>query len=193
MNSRELIKRLEKDGWKLVGTKGSHHQFKHHKARARDRPASKKRPAHRHPKQYPETGRTETIGENMATFIGIVHKDKKSDYGVSFPDFPGCISAGSTPEELQRMAEEALALHIEGLRADGKAIPAPMSLDKAKRHEMAEGSVAFIFVRSIVPGKPMRVNVVLDSGLLEAIDRVAANRSAFLASAARHELERRGI
>lgn len=29
MNSREIIKKLEQDGWKLVGTKGSHHQFKH--------------------------------------------------------------------------------------------------------------------------------------------------------------------
>lgn len=29
MNSRELIGRLEDDGWQLVATKGSHHQFKH--------------------------------------------------------------------------------------------------------------------------------------------------------------------
>lgn len=29
MNSREIIKILEKDGWQLVGTKGSHKQYKH--------------------------------------------------------------------------------------------------------------------------------------------------------------------
>lgn len=29
MNSRDIIRLLEKDGWKLVATKGSHHQFKH--------------------------------------------------------------------------------------------------------------------------------------------------------------------
>ncbi len=29
MNSREIIKMIEKDGWRLVGVKGSHHQFKH--------------------------------------------------------------------------------------------------------------------------------------------------------------------
>lgn len=29
MNSRELIKLIEKDGWKLVAVVGSHHQFKH--------------------------------------------------------------------------------------------------------------------------------------------------------------------
>ena len=128
----------------------------------------------------------------MATFIGIVHKDESSDYGVSFPDFPGCISAGSTPDELQQMAEEALALHIEGLLEDGEAIPTPMALDDAKRSDMAKDAVAFLFVRGIVPGKPTRVNIMMDSGLLAAIDRIASNRSAFLASAARHELERAG-
>lgn len=29
MNSRELIKRLEAEGWTLHHVKGSHHQFKH--------------------------------------------------------------------------------------------------------------------------------------------------------------------
>jgi predicted RNA binding protein YcfA (HicA-like mRNA interferase family) len=29
MNSREIIKRLEQDGWRLVRTAGSHHHFRH--------------------------------------------------------------------------------------------------------------------------------------------------------------------
>lgn len=29
MDSKTLIKQIEKDGWYLVGTRGSHHQFKH--------------------------------------------------------------------------------------------------------------------------------------------------------------------
>ncbi|RDE97938.1 type II toxin-antitoxin system HicA family toxin [Aggregatibacter aphrophilus] len=29
MESEEIIKKLKKDGWYLVATKGSHHQFKH--------------------------------------------------------------------------------------------------------------------------------------------------------------------
>ena len=35
----------------------------------------------------------------MRNYIAILHKDKDSDYGVSFPDFPGCITAGSTLDE----------------------------------------------------------------------------------------------
>ena len=31
VNSREIIKRLKADGWVLVRTKGSHHQFRHPK------------------------------------------------------------------------------------------------------------------------------------------------------------------
>ena len=33
------------------------------------------------------------------TYIGLVHKDAGSDYGVSFPDRPGCVTAGATLEE----------------------------------------------------------------------------------------------
>ena len=29
MDSRDVIKRLKMEGWKLVRVKGSHHQFKH--------------------------------------------------------------------------------------------------------------------------------------------------------------------
>ena len=31
------------------------------------------------------------------TYIGLVHKEPDSDYGVSFPDLPGCITAGGHP------------------------------------------------------------------------------------------------
>jgi predicted RNase H-like HicB family nuclease len=42
-------------------------------------------------------------------YIAYLHKDRGSDYGVSFPDFPGCITAGKTLEEASRLAPEALA------------------------------------------------------------------------------------
>ena len=35
-------------------------------------------------------------------YIAYLHKDKGSDYGVSFPDFPGCITAGKTLEEARK-------------------------------------------------------------------------------------------
>ena len=40
----------------------------------------------------------------MANYIAIVHKEAKSDFGVSFPDFPGCITAGKNIDEAKDMA-----------------------------------------------------------------------------------------
>ena len=49
----------------------------------------------------------------MPSYIGLIHKDADSDFGVSFPDFPGAITAGKTLDDARTMAEEALALHVE--------------------------------------------------------------------------------
>src|SRR5277367_1560765 len=62
-------------------------------------------------------------------YIAYVHKDPTSDYGVSFPDFPGCVTAGKTLEEARRMVQEALCLHIAGMIEDGDKLPAPSTLD----------------------------------------------------------------
>ena len=64
----------------------------------------------------------------MRHYIGIVHKDKGSDFGVSFPDFPGAVTAASSLDEAIEMAAEALALHVEGMLAEGEAIPEPLDL-----------------------------------------------------------------
>lgn len=83
------------------------------------------------------------------TYIAMVHKDPDSDYGVSFPDLPGCITVGSTPEEAHEMAREALALHLEGLAADGHEIPPPGSADAALLHEDAFDAIALIVVEAL--------------------------------------------
>ena len=55
----------------------------------------------------------------MSDFIALLRKDTGSDFGVEFPDFPGCITAGSNLDEAKDMAIEALTLHIEGMLEDG--------------------------------------------------------------------------
>ena len=68
----------------------------------------------------------------MAGYIALVHKDEGTSYGVSFPDVPGCISAGDTFEEAVALAAEALAGHFAAMRADGDTIPTPRSFDELK-------------------------------------------------------------
>jgi predicted RNase H-like HicB family nuclease len=45
----------------------------------------------------------------MHNFIGLIHKERDSDFGVSFPDFPGVVTAGTDLDDAQRMALRAPA------------------------------------------------------------------------------------
>ena len=56
----------------------------------------------------------------MRHYIALLHKEADSDYGVSFPDLPGCVTAGKTLDEARANAEEALALHLAGMAEDGE-------------------------------------------------------------------------
>lgn len=106
----------------------------------------------------------------------------KNSYSIWFADFPGCVSAGDTIAEIIEGAHEALALHVSGMIEDGEQIPA------ASRPKLEVGSVAVAMVGVTLPGRKKRVNVMIDEGLLAAIDAVADNRSRFLEKAARKEL-----
>ena len=123
-------------------------------------------------------------------YPALVDKDADSDFRVSFPDFPGCVSAGETLEEAVLGAQEALAGHVALMLADGDALPAPSPLEEAAAGKEAS-TVAVTLIPLILPGRARRVNVTLDEALLEEIDQVSNNRSGFLAEAARAELARR--
>lgn len=64
----------------------------------------------------------------MPTYIALLRKDPGSDFGVEFPDVPGCVTAGSTIEEAKAMATEALAAHLALLRSSRDTLPRPSSL-----------------------------------------------------------------
>ena len=59
---------------------------------------------------------------------GIVIEKAPGNYSAYVPDLPGCISTGRTIEELRRNIQEAIELHIEGLRRDGDPVPPPTTL-----------------------------------------------------------------
>ncbi|MYA21677.1 MAG: hypothetical protein F4Z30_02300 [Gemmatimonadetes bacterium] len=83
------------------------------------------------------------------TYIGLIHKEPNSDYGVSFPDFPGCITAGDTLERARTMAAEALAIHIEGMASSGLEIPKPSSADAVVAHPDACDAIALVVVKAL--------------------------------------------
>ena len=66
-------------------------------------------------------------------YVAVIHKDRNSEYGVSFPDFPGCISAGKNLDEVYEMAQEALQFHVDGMVEEGLEIPDAMPMEKIKK------------------------------------------------------------
>jgi predicted RNase H-like HicB family nuclease len=105
-------------------------------------------------------------------YIAYLHKEKDSDYGVSFPDFPGCITAGRTLEEARQMAVEALALHIQGMLEDGLAVPEPSKLDDLENDPDLRHGVAAL-VAAELPSKRVRVNITAMESQIAEIDRLA--------------------
>lgn len=132
----------------------------------------------------------------MMRYIAFIHKDPGSCYGVSFPDMPGCTSAGDTLDEAVANAVGALSGHVRMMDMDGDAVPAPRSLEDIIADpdlaEDREGALLSAIALVKDRGSSTRINVSLDLGLLEAIDAEARSRrqtrSAFLASAARRAL-----
>ena len=129
----------------------------------------------------------------MANYIAVVHKDQKSDFGVSFPDFPGCITAGTSIDEAKDMAHDALSLHIKGMLKDGEKIPAPSNLEDIMADPDYSDAVAILVV-TVSDAKPrtVRVNITLPEDMLRKIDAVAKkrgmSRSSFLVHAAQNAI-----
>jgi len=120
-------------------------------------------------------------------YIAYLHKDKKSDYGVSFPDFPGCITAGRTLDEAARMAQEALAFHIQGMIEDGEPVPEPSKLDEVAKDVAKNGAIAFM-VKADAPDATVRVNITARESQIAKIDELAQaaglTRSGYMVRAA---------
>ncbi len=57
----------------------------------------------------------------------IVIEKGERNYSAYVPDLPGCVATGDTLEETESEIREAIEFHLEGMRADGLAIPEPTS------------------------------------------------------------------
>lgn len=129
-------------------------------------------------------------------FPVVIHKDADSDYGVTVPDVPGCFSAGTTFSEALENVHEALALHLEGMVADGDALPQAREVDVHLENPDYAGGVWAVVDFDLTPylGKSVRFNASLPENLLLRIDEKVnndhryASRSGFLATAALREL-----
>jgi predicted RNase H-like HicB family nuclease len=86
-------------------------------------------------------------------YIALVHKGQDTSYGVSFPDLPGCISAGDTFDQAIDNAAQALAGHLAVMEADGDPIPNARSLEELKQdpefiNDSTDAVIAFVVPRA---------------------------------------------
>ena len=126
------------------------------------------------------------------TYIALVHKDEDSDFGVSFPDLPGCVTAAATFAEAQQLASEVLDFHLDGLLEEGLPVPSPRPPDQIATTDEAAGATLLAVAARKPPRR--RINVTFPPGLLREVDRVAGEhgmaRSEFLVRSAREFLKR---
>lgn len=55
----------------------------------------------------------------------VVIEHGAGGWGAHVPDLPGCIAAADSREATLASIREAIALHVEALRASGEAVPRP--------------------------------------------------------------------
>src|ERR1051325_4095442 len=154
-DSRDLIRELEADGWRYIGATGSHHHYRHPVKPGKVTVPHPKRDLH--PKTvgsiYRQAGNDGATMSNTAGLVALVHKDHDTSYGVSFPDVPGCISAGDTFEQAMDNAAEALAGHLAAMEADGDPLPKARSLEELREdagfiEDSGDAVVAFVVPRT---------------------------------------------
>ena len=57
----------------------------------------------------------------------VVIEQGPASFGAYVPDLPGCVAVGETRAEVTKLIHEAIEFHVEGMKQDGLAIPAPHS------------------------------------------------------------------
>lgn len=117
-----------------------------------------------------------------------VFEPTNDGYSVFFPDLPGCISFGSTFEQAQHEAADALGLHLYGMEKDGDEIPAPSSSpnidpDTAAGYLVSPVTVFPELVRNELDNKRVKTNVTLPLWLKDMAEGEHVNYSRLLESA----------
>jgi predicted RNase H-like HicB family nuclease len=67
--------------------------------------------------------RTQTM--KKIQYLVRINRDPHSDWGASVPGLPGCVATGKILDTALRRIEQAIALHVRGLRDDGLPVPRP--------------------------------------------------------------------
>lgn len=125
-------------------------------------------------------------------YIGILDGGPGA-YGISIPDCPGCVAMGGDEDEVLANAIEALAEWTE----DRGEAPRASDIESLRQNPdvletLVEGATLISIPLINEKARPVKANISISKGLLEAIDDAAGNlgltRSGFIAAAAREKI-----
>jgi predicted RNase H-like HicB family nuclease len=58
-------------------------------------------------------------------YVVIIERADDGSYSAYVPDLPGCVSCGDSVDEVKKLIQEAVRVHIESLRRHGESVPPP--------------------------------------------------------------------
>ena len=117
------------------------------------------------------------------TYYAVFEPSTGGSYGVFWPDLPGCVSMGDNLRHAERMAAEALGLHIYRMELDGDTLP-PVTLPPFV--EMADGGIIMpitVFpdiVKNELDNRAVKTNITLPSWLKDWAGTQGINLSGLL-------------
>jgi len=58
----------------------------------------------------------------------VIFEKGPASWGAYVPDLPGCVAVGETQQQVRKLIQEAIELHLHGMREDGDPIPEPTAV-----------------------------------------------------------------
>ena len=130
------------------------------------------------------------------TYIAVFEPANDGAYGVYFPDLPGCISYGKDFTEAERMAAEALSLHIYGMEKDADPLPSPsepsaltVDPETSAGYLISPITIYPDLVKDRIDNRAVKTNLTIPSWLKELAEERGVNYSQLMQTALKEYLQ----
>ncbi len=84
------------------------------------------------------------------TYVAVILENSERDFGIYFPDVPGCFTRGATLDQACRFAAETLAFHLERFAANGLPVPIPRAPEALRAEPEHRGARLVLVVPAVL-------------------------------------------
>ena len=132
-----------------------------------------------------------------STYLAVFEPNGSGGFGVYFPDISGCTSYGDDFESAQKMAQEALGLHLYEMEKDGDEIPVPTK-DPGKLKVDSETNGNYIIsavvvypdlIKDRLDNRAVKTNITIPAWLKEIAEDRGVNFSQLLQKSLKEHLD----